>query len=158
MWPNIATYFRSQISWGCSQQWYTVVQTHTSLVISIFEEGHWLLVKNRGRDIRLAWLYQMNRGKIAADAGHILLPGRSIIQHFGAYHGPLTRYVKLRVAHAPGMPRTFSTPQHQRKPLVNDPGMHHGTCVMRVPWCMSGSLTRGGEENIPGACVTHSFT
>ena len=25
-------------------------------------------------------------------------------------HGPLTRYVKLRVAHAPGMPGTFSSP------------------------------------------------
>ena len=44
----------------------------------------------------------------------------------------------------------------QRKPLVSDPGMHHGTCVTHVPWCMSGSLTRGGEENvpgIPGACT-----
>ena len=44
----------------------------------------------------------------------------------------------------------------QRKLLVSDPGMHHGTCVTHVPWCMSGSLTRGGEENvpgIPGACA-----
>ena len=44
----------------------------------------------------------------------------------------------------------------QRKPLVNDPGMHQGTCVTHVPWCMSGSLTRGGGENvpgIPGACA-----
>ena len=34
-------------------------------------------------------------------------------------------------------------PRHrlQRKPLVSDPGMHHGTCVTHVPWCMSGSLT-----------------
>ena len=34
--------------------------------------------------------------------------------------------------------------------------MHHGTCVTHVPWCMSGSLTRGGGENvpgIPGACA-----
>ena len=23
---------------------------------------------------------------------------------------------------------------------VSDPGMHHGTCVTHVPWCMSGSL------------------
>ena len=49
-------------------------------------------------------------------------------------------------------------PRHrlQRKPLVSDPGMHHGTCVTHVPWCMSGSLTRGGGENvpgIPGACA-----
>ena len=43
-------------------------------------------------------------------------------------------------------------PRHrlQRKPLVSDPGMHHGTCVTHVPWCMSGSLTCGGGENIPG--------
>ena len=28
-------------------------------------------------------------------------------------------------------------------PLVCDPDMHHGTCVMHVPWCMPGSLTSG---------------
>ena len=44
----------------------------------------------------------------------------------------------------------------QRKPLVSDPGMHHGTCVTHVPRCMSGSLTRACGENvpdIPGACA-----
>ena len=49
----------------------------------------------------------------------------------------------------------------QRKPLVSDPGMHHGTCVTHVPWCMSGSLTRGGGENdpgIPGICAARKFT
>ena len=32
-------------------------------------------------------------------------------------------------------------PHHrlQRKPSVSDPGMHHGTWVTHVPWCMSGS-------------------
>ena len=42
------------------------------------------------------------------------------------------------------------------KSLVSDPGMHHGTCVTHVP-CMSGSLTRGGGENVPGissACAS----
>ena len=34
-------------------------------------------------------------------------------------HGPLARWVKLRVAHAPGMPGTFSPP-----PRVSDPDMH----------------------------------
>ena len=38
----------------------------------------------------------------------------------------------------------------QRKPVASDPGMHHGTCVTHVPWCMSGSLTRGCGENVPG--------
>ena len=49
----------------------------------------------------------------------------------------------------------------QRKPLVSDPGMPHGSCVTHVPWCMSGSLTPGGGENVPGilgACATRNFT
>ena len=44
----------------------------------------------------------------------------------------------MLVAHAPGMPGTFSPP-----PQVSNPDMHHGTCVTHVPWCMSGSLTSG---------------
>ena len=49
----------------------------------------------------------------------------------------------------------------QRKPPVSDPGMHNGTCVTHVPWCMSGSLIHGGRENvsdIPGACAPLNFT
>ena len=53
-------------------------------------------------------------------------------------------------------------PRHrlQRKPLVSGPGLHHGTCVTHVPWCMSGALTPGGGENvpgIPGAYATDKF-
>ena len=48
-------------------------------------------------------------------------------------HGPLLRYVKLCVVHAPGMP----------PPRLSNPDMHHGTCVTHVPWCMLGSLTSG---------------
>ena len=57
---------------------------------------------------------------------------------FCSSHGPHARYVNLRVAHAPGIPVTFSPP-----PRVSDPDMHHGTCVTHVPWCISGSLTSG---------------
>ena len=53
-------------------------------------------------------------------------------------HGPLARYARLRIAHAPGMPGTFSP-----SPQVSDPDMYHGTCVTHVPWCMPGSLTSG---------------
>ena len=53
-------------------------------------------------------------------------------------HGPLARYENLRVAHAPGIPETFSLP-----PRLSDPHMHHGTCVTHVRWFMSGSLTSG---------------
>ena len=54
----------------------------------------------------------------------------------------------------------FPRQQIQWKPLVSDAGMHHGTCVTHVPWCMSGSLIRGGGENVPGisgACATRNF-
>ena len=54
------------------------------------------------------------------------------------YYGPLTRYVTLWVAHAPGMPGMFSPP-----PRVNDPDRHHRTCVTHVLWCMPGSLSSG---------------
>ena len=53
-------------------------------------------------------------------------------------NGPFARYVKSRVAHAPGMPGTFSSP-----PRVSDPDMHHGTCVTHVAWYMPESLTSG---------------
>ena len=36
------------------------------------------------------------------------------------------------------MPGTFSPPLR-----VNDPDMHHGTCVTHVPWCMPWLLTSG---------------
>ena len=53
-----------------------------------------------------------------------------------ATHGPLARYVKLRVVHAPGMLGTLSPPTR-----VSDPDMHHGTCVTHLSWCMPGSPT-----------------
>ena len=55
-----------------------------------------------------------------------------------SHNGPLARYVKLLVAHAPGMPGTFSASLR-----ISDPDIHHGTCVTHVPWCMPGSLTSG---------------
>ena len=54
----------------------------------------------------------------------------------------------------------FPATDFKGKPLVSNIGMHHGTRVTHVPWCMSGSLTCGGGENIPGipgACVTSNF-
>ena len=48
--------------------------------------------------------------------------------HLASTNGALASYLKLRVAHAPGMPGTFSPP-----PLVSDPDLHHGTCVTHVP-------------------------
>ena len=54
----------------------------------------------------------------------------------------------------------FPRRRFQMKPLVSDHGMHHGTCVTNVPCCMSGSVTCGDGENIPGItgpCVPASL-
>ena len=70
----------------------------------------------------------------------------------GAVNGPLTRSVKLQVAHAPGMPGRYS-------PAADFKGNRQlaiPACTCHVPWCMSGSLTYGDGENvlgIPGACA-----
>ena len=68
------------------------------------------------------------------------------------------RYVKLRVAHAPGMPGTFFPPPTLKATASK---RSRYACVTHVPWCMSGSLTLGGRKNvpgIPGGCATHNFT
>ena len=84
------------------------------------------------------------------------------LHYIMGWHGPLTRYEKLLAAHALGKRERFPA-RHwlQRKPLVSDTGMHHGTCVTHVSWCMPGLLNRGGGENvpdIPGVCSTLNFT
>ena len=87
--------------------------------------------------------------------------GKTMSLNWVGADGPLTRYVKLRIAHSPGMPGTFSRPPTSKKLLVSNPDMHHITCVTHVPWCTSGSLTPHGGENvpgIPGACATPNFT
>ena len=67
---------------------------------------------------------------------HFLIVSVSSQNSISMSHGPLARYVKLWVAHAPGMPGTFPPP-----PRFSDPDMHHDTCVTHVSWCMPGSLT-----------------
>ena len=40
----------------------------------------------------------------------------------------------------------FSTFDFNKKPQVSAPGIYHDTYVKNVPWCISGSLSRGGGE------------
>ena len=78
---------------------------------------HWFLVSNHEIEIETPLATHMERS---------------------CYHGPLSRYVKLRDAHAQGMPGTFTPP-----PLISDLDMHHGTCMTHVPGCIPGSLISG---------------
>ena len=54
-------------------------------------------------------------------------------------------------------PERFPRHRIQRKTLVSDPGMHHGTCVTHVPWCMPGSLTRVARETFPAFSAHAQF-
>ena len=71
-------------------------------------------------------MYSLNGGSacVIFPCLHILY----ILENDYAYNGPRTRYMKLWVAHA----QCFSCHLLQRKPLVSDPGMHHGTYVTHV--------------------------
>ena len=80
------------------------------------------------------------------------------IRHFNS---SWTCYQTCKIAGCAGNAGNgFRTTDFKGKPLVGGPGMQHRTCVTHVSWCMSGSLTCGGGENvpsIPGACVTRNF-
>ena len=68
-----------------------------------------------------------------------------------------TRYVTLRVTHAPGMPGTSSSPPTSKE-TASQRSRH---ASWHVSWCMSGWLTRGDGGNVPGirgACTTRNFT
>ena len=76
--------------------------------------------------------------------------------------GPWASYQIRKIAGCTSTRNAGNVSRHrfQRKPLVSDPGMHHGTCVTHVSWCMSGLLAHGGGESvsgIPGACATRNF-
>ena len=63
------------------------------------------------------------------------LPSTEMLRSVSTNQWASCQIRKIAVAHAPGMPGTFSP-----SPQVSDPDMHHGTCVTHVPWCMPGSL------------------
>ena len=55
--------------------------------------------------------------------GMIYTAGNAVVSLGG--HEPPTRYVKLRVAHAPGLPGTIAP-----LPRATDPDVHHARAVM----------------------------
>ena len=70
-------------------------------------------------------------------------------------HGPLARYVKLRDAHAPGMPRTFSPAMGWRSPHASRHVRHMpGSLICGFLW----SRWRGNVPGIPDACANCKFT
>ena len=83
------------------------------------------------------WLFTMELLVRSVRSGSVM-EGVLLIFSCRYLHGHLARYAKFRVAHAPGMPGTFSP-----SPRISDPDMRHGTCGTHVPWCVSGSLTSG---------------
>ena len=72
---------------------------------------------------------------------------------FHRLHGPLVRYVKLLVAHAPWMPGTFYPP-----PRVSHSDMHHGTARAVMHAGIPGFRWSRWRENVPGVYATRNFT
>ena len=56
----------------------------------------------------------------------------SIIISGACHHGPLARYVKLRIAHAPGMPGTFSPATAGQRSRYASRHVRHARAVMHV--------------------------
>ena len=70
----------------------------------------------------------------------------------GCHHGPLNRYVKVRIAYAPGMPGTFSPPR------ASDSDMHHARVVMHTGIANNRLPLKSVVPSIPGACSTRNFS
>ena len=86
---------------------------------------HW----NSPRDLDLSNYFTLDFCSGKYNSRGLILIMKWLLNFFR--HGPLTRYVNLRVVRAPGMSGTCSPP-----PWVSDPNTH-------APWCTSGSLTSG---------------
>ena len=89
-----------------------------------------------------------------------------LIAYSSLKHWHITPWASLQIrniadcASARNAWNVLPTSDLKGNPLVSDPGMHHGTFVTHVPWCMSGSLTRSGGKrffDIPGTCATRNF-
>ena len=120
----------------------------------------YFIINNRWQRNRRAWSRAMRLMFIWAS--QMILMGLHALsflsQHMSGivispcHHVTLARYVKLRVAHAPGMPGTFSPP-----PRIGDPDMHHGTCWDRL---LAIFLEVDGGENVSGilgACAARNI-
>ena len=76
------------------------------------------------------------------------------------YHEPLTRYPKLRVAHAPGMPGTCSPPPTSKETACKrsrhaSRHVREAHAVMHVG--IANPRWRGKRSGVPGACATCNF-
>ena len=111
-----------------------------SVIHGIKRKPHLSVVWNWYHFVAIAILHQPRPTDSADINTRLQLSDTSSIppMHGGFLLGPLARYIKLRVAHAPGMPGTFSLTLK-----VSDPGMHHGKRVTHVPRCMPGSIYTG---------------
>ena len=113
----------------------------------MFIESCWII--SRGHRQPWYWLWITNF--------HLTSPRKNVQDLHPLHISQLTFMRKIAgCACAGNAGNVFPCLRFQRKPLVSDPGMHYGTWVMHVPWCISGSLTCGDGENvpgIPGACA-----
>ena len=82
------------------------------------------------------------------------LKGRNKPRQVSYFSGALIKKLKVIYCVHGALSLWENEPDHR-------PFARFANCVTHMPWCKSGSLTRGGGENvpgIPGACITRKFT
>ena len=84
-----------------------------------------------------------------------LITPRYFVWVLSPIHGPLVRYVKLRIVQAPGMPGTFSPPPTSKE-TASQRSRHASRHVRDARAVIANPLWR--ENGIPGACATRNFT
>ena len=154
--------WRHAIMWQFNQIWENMTRRYNNTNYKIYK------IQQPGDYILYEWIVSVKSKWGQGQSRHVIrihTAGAVCHHHITVAsherHGPLARYVKLRVAHAPRIPGTFSPP-----PRISYPSMHHGTCVTHVPWCIPGSLTsgslwsqwRGKRSRHSHACTTRNFT
>ena len=122
-----------------------ITESHYHHYVELLKKTHAKKVMNKR--INASWVNSFDLGIMTFILVHVSHSCPCVF-------GPLARYVKLLVAHAPGMPGRFFP-----SPRVSDPDMRHGTCVTHVPWWMLGSLLAASSFEVgDGEPATRGFT
>ena len=145
-WINIADSLDNLVAFFCnSSRWRTLRSPMPQ--DSVIEVSYWThpaISWPRKQSSVLWYIFTLNLSVAVLTCWNWNVPGE--LSQWASYQ--IRQIVSCAGAGNAG--NAFPRRRLQRKLVISDPCMHHGTCVTHVPWCMSGSLTHDGGENVPG--------
>ena len=124
-----------------------VVRTCTLLLKDMGTNNHYQTPRKQGKRKQCTYLWEWNviRDEVSCN-----------------FHGPFSKIVKLRAAHVPGMPGTFSCHRGLAIPTrITTRAWRTCRDACRDRSVIAVSFEVGGGDNvpgIPGACATRNFT